>query len=117
MLRLYGIVDSCDANTIYLAGHAESIQKVKSTAKSWNRIPSIKDNKIKIQYNLALGLIPVGAAKKNPSDEGIVGKKVQVWVRIHKYEFTSKSEHNKGELIKGFNLYLTKFEANSDWSN
>lgn len=107
MLKLYGIVVDCTGDTLWLSGHNDTLKKVRNTATSWNRIPPIQGGKIKIRYNIGLGLLPFD----------IIGKKVKICVNIKKYQFTSKYDHNKGEHIKGMTFHLTKCDLDADWSN
>lgn len=94
MIKLYGIA-SIDGKKLIL-GASPSIDKLPTNLKA-----PIVDGKIYILIN-------------NCPIPPIEGEGVCAWVRIKKYTFTSSYEHNKGELIRGYSLYLIKVEK-SKW--
>lgn len=104
--KLYGIVSSIDEKKIYLGGHNdtyEKLQKIKKN-KEDNTPFTCEGNKFYVIIN-------------NMSvPEHIIGEKVIIWAYIKKYRFTSSQNHNKGDLVSGWNIYATKIEKNDDWS-
>ena len=94
MIKLYGIA-SIEGKMLTL-GASPSIDKLPAS----DRKPVV-DGKISIVIN-------------NCPIPPIEGEGVCAWVRIKKYSFKSNYEHNKGELIRGYSLYLIKVEK-SKW--
>jgi hypothetical protein len=94
MIKLFGIA-SIEGKILTL-GSSPSIDKLPAG----NKIPVV-NGKINININ-------------NCPIPQVEGEGVCAWVRIKKYSFKSKYEHNKGEVVRGYSLYLIKIEK-SKW--
>lgn len=105
--KLYGVISHIEGKKVYMGGHNDTYIKLKGLSKKMNRktTPFVQnENKF---YVLANNV---------DFPKTLIGEKVIVWAFIKKYRFKSAFEHNKGELIEGWNLYTTKVQKNGNWS-
>jgi hypothetical protein len=111
--KLYGVLSHKEGNKIFLGGHIETYEKLKNIHKKIckkkistdiNFLSPLKDgNKF---YILANGIEFL---------DSVFGEKHIIWAFVKKYKFTSQFSHNKGSIIEGWNLYMTKAEKNGNW--
>ena len=97
--KLYGIIDYVDEKKIRIGGHTETQDKLNRMVLPGERHPLTDNNKFWVTHN-------------NKVDPGLVGSRVIVWVGVKKYAFASNWDHNKGDLVRGWKLYLKKIEIN-----
>lgn len=105
--KLYGVISHIEGKKVYMGGHNETYIKLKELSKKMKRkmTPFIQnENKF---YVLVDNI---------DFPNSLIGEKAIVWVFVKKYKFKSKFEHNKGEIIEGWNLYATKVQKNDNWS-
>lgn len=100
--KLYGIIDGISGKKITIGGHNDSIEKLLKLIPDNGKHPILDGNKFYGHYNMNI--------------DDLVGEKVAVWAYVKKYNFASTFEHNRGVIIKGWNLVITRIEKNTDWS-
>ena len=103
--KLYGVISHVEGKKVYMGGHNDTYIKLKTLASKNpdNVTPfAYEGNKF---YIISNGV----------DFEDMVGEKVIVWASVRKYSFKSTFSHNKGDIIKGWNLYASKVEKNGDW--
>lgn len=119
--KLYGVLSHKEGNKLFLGGHIETYEKLKNIHKNICKKKCKNDNKkmplagINFLSPLRDGNKFYVLANDIEFPDSAFGEKYILWAFVKKYKFISQFSHNKGSVVEGWNLYMTKAEKNRNW--